>query len=105
MSCGSHQLLHAKPHGGVTLGQLQILPEPKGEHQMLALAGRCGKCQRRRWRGIFIFFLIRWVVVVTRPCGAPHSRHLIHKHGGQAGDVVAGAGRQQERCRGDCERL
>lgn len=56
MSCGSHRFLRTEPHGGVTLGQLQILPEPKGEQQMLALAGRCGKCQRCRWWWNFFFF-------------------------------------------------
>lgn len=102
MSCGSHQFLRAKPHGSMTLGQLQTLPEPKGEHQMLALSGRCGKCQRRRWLGLFLFiffFNSVGLVVVTRPCGTPHWRHLIHKHGGRARGCC---GRQQERRRSHC---
>lgn len=66
-----------KPHGGMTLGQLQILPKPRGEHQMLTLSHWCGKCQRCRWRG-FLFSGVR-----LRPVPAVrHARHLIHKHGG-----------------------
>lgn len=81
-----------KPHGGMTLRQLQILHKPRGEHQMLALSRWCGKCQWCRWRRVFYFLGVR-----LRPVPAVRrARHLIHKHGGGAVDVVV--------CLADCRK-
>lgn len=67
-----------KPHGCMTLRQLQTPHEPRGEHQMLVLFHWCGKCQLCRWWKVFYFLgsgcdLSPW-------CGA---QHLIHKHSGR----------------------
>lgn len=102
MSCGSYQFLRAKPHGSMTLGQLQILPEPKGEHQMLALSSRCGKWQSRRWRFFCCFFLFGglwlWPVLAVHRTSDISSINMA----GRPRDVVASAGRQQERCQSYC---